>query len=80
MIELIEQYWRNYLYTDGYRFTGVPQPMVHPDTLTAVLTTTAGWQGRQVVDGGATGPPARRTRLHADPFDQVESVRLRLAR
>ncbi len=23
MIELIQEYWRNYLYTDGYRFTGV---------------------------------------------------------
>src|ERR1700682_2978321 len=23
MIELIHQYWRNYLYTDGYRFTGL---------------------------------------------------------
>ncbi len=23
MIELIQEYWRNYLYTDGYRFTGL---------------------------------------------------------
>ena len=23
MIELIQEYWRNYLYTDGYRTTGV---------------------------------------------------------
>ena len=23
MIEIIQEYWRNYLYTDGYRFTGL---------------------------------------------------------
>ena len=23
MIEIIQEYWRNYLFTDGYRFTGV---------------------------------------------------------
>jgi histidine transport system permease protein len=23
MIEIIQQYWRNYLFSDGYRFTGV---------------------------------------------------------
>ena len=23
MIEIIQEYWRNYLYTDGYRLTGV---------------------------------------------------------
>ena len=23
MIEIIQEYWRNYLYTDGYRITGV---------------------------------------------------------
>ena len=23
MIEIIQEYWRNYLYSDGYRFTGL---------------------------------------------------------
>ena len=66
--------------TAGYRLTAVPQPMVHPDVLTADLTTTPGWKAQRVEDGREVGAPVRRVRVDADPFDQIETAHVRLER
>ena len=54
--------WSSIWPVDSISATGTasprcPSPWSIPTRLTAVLTTTAGWQARQAVDGGAAGAP-----------------------
>ena len=67
---------------DGYRLTAVPQPMVQPDTFLARIDGA----GRMGGAGPHPAPPrprpsaARSVAVRADPFAEVERVRVALSR